>query len=256
MKVLVPVKRVQNPEVKVRLAPGGLSVDSSNVNFILNSFDEYAVEEAVRIVEKEGGEVVLVSIGLPECEETLRAGLALGGDRGWLVECSEPPDSFGVASILAAVYNEEKPDLVVAGKQSVDTDNGQAAQMLAALLGLPQAINACKVELLGKRARVSREIDGGIEVKEVPLPAVITADLRLNQPRYASLPAIMKAKRKELKKTTPAALGVELTNSVTILSFAEPPERAPGRMARSVGEFAEALAAAAKTLKRSGSQIP
>lgn len=247
---MVPVKRVQNPEVKVRLCPGGSSIDSSNVNFILNSFDEYAVEEAVRIVEKVGGEVVLVSIGGPECEETLRAGLALGGDRGWLVECAEQPDSLGVASLLAAVYDKEKPDLVIAGKQSVDTDNGQAAQMLAALLGLPQAVSACKIEIGGGKATVEREIDGGIEVKEVSLPAVITADLRLNQPRYASLPAIMKAKRKEIKKTDPAALGVEPAKSVAVLSFVEPPRRAPGRKAGSVGEFAEALAAAAKTLNK------
>jgi electron transfer flavoprotein beta subunit len=255
MKVLVPVKRVPNPEVKVRLKPDGSGIDTSNVNFILNSFDEYAVEEAVRIVEKEGGEVVLVSIGPAECEETLRAGLALGGDRAWLIDCSELPDSLSVASLLAAVFREEKPDLVIAGKQSVDTDNGQAAQMLAALLGLPQATSASKVEVAGSRVRVSREIDGGIEVKEVSLPAVITADLRLNQPRYASLPAIMKAKRKEIRKATPASLGVEMKNSVRIISCSEPSGRAPGRKVGSAAELAEALIGESRILKKAGGAL-
>jgi electron transfer flavoprotein beta subunit len=237
MKILVPVRRVPNPDIRVRFKKDGSGIDTEGVNFRINSFDEYAIEEAVRLVEKHGGEVVLAGVGGPECEETLRAGLALGAERAWLVETSGDLDSYAVAELLAAVCREEKPDLVIAGKQSVDTDNGQAALMLAARLGLPQAAFAEKVTIEDGKARVEREIDGGIEVKEISLPCVITADLRLNQPRYASLPQIMKAKRKEVKKIAPSALGVSLKNATRILELSEPAPRKAGRKVANVDEL-------------------
>ncbi|PLX40958.1 MAG: hypothetical protein C0608_07490 [Deltaproteobacteria bacterium] len=248
MKILVPVRRVPNPDIKVRLKSDGSGVDTEGVNFLVNPFDEYAIEEAVQIVEKSGGEVVLVSIGTADCEETLRAGLALGALRGWLVETSEVLDSAAIADVLAAVYKEESPDLVITGKQSVDTDNNQAAQMLAAKLDLPQACFAFKVELGDGKATVEREIDGGLDVKEITLPAVITADLRLNQPRYAALPQIMKAKRKEVKKVSLGDLGVEAKSATKILGLSQPPARAAGQIVGSVEELVDKLVNDAKVL--------
>ncbi len=249
MKILVPVRRVPNPDVKVRLKKDGSGVETEGVNFLVNPFDEFAIEEAVRITEKDGGEVVLVSIGGPENEETLRAGLALGAHRAYLVDLGgECYESSGIAELLAGVYQQENPDLVICGKQSVDTDNNQAAQMMAARLGLPQACFAYKVELGDGKAVVQREIDGGLEVKEVSLPAVITADLRLNQPRYASLPAIMKAKKKEVKKVTPADLGVEPRNRTRVLGLSEPPARKAGQIVSSVDELVDKLVNEAKAL--------
>ena len=249
MKIMVPVRRVPNPDVKVRLKKDGSGIETEGVNFLINPFDEYAIEEAVRITEKGGGEVFLVSIGGPENEETLRAGLALGAHRAYLVDLGGGTcESSAIADILAAVFKQENPDLVIMGKQSVDTDNNQAAQMLAAKLGLPQACFAYKVELQDGKAVVQREIDGGLEVKEVELPAVITADLRLNQPRYASLPAIMKAKKKEVKKVTPADLGVEPKNRVRILGLSEPPPRKAGQKVASVDELVDKLVNEAKAL--------
>jgi electron transfer flavoprotein beta subunit len=234
--------------VKVRLKKDGTGIETEGVNFLVNSFDEFAIEEAVRITEKSGGEVFLVSIGTAANEETLRAGLALGAHRAYLVQVDETLDSSAVADILAGVFNQEKPDLVIAGKQSVDTDNNQATQMLAAKLGLPQACFAYKVELQGNKALVQREIDGGLETKEVELPAVISADLRLNQPRYASLPAIMKAKKKEVKKVTPADLGVTAKSRTRILGLSEPPPRKAGQKVASVEELVEKLLNEAKVL--------
>jgi electron transfer flavoprotein beta subunit len=248
MKIMVPVRRVPNPDVKVRLKKDGSGIETEGVNFLVNPFDEYAVEEAVRITEKSGGEVFLVTVGGAECEETLRAGLALGAARAYLVETTAKVDSPAVATVLAAVYNAEKPDLVIAGKQSVDTDNNQAAQMLAAKLGLPQACFAYKVAIDGGKAVVQREIDGGLETKEVDLPAVITADLRLNQPRYASLPAIMKAKKKEVKKVTPESLGVTVTASTRVLALTEPPPRKAGQKVASVEVLVDKLKNEAKVL--------
>ena len=249
MKIMVPIRRVPNPDVKVRLKKDGSGIETEGVNFLINPFDEYAIEEAVRITEKGGGEVFLVSIGGPENEETLRAGLALGAHRAYLVDVGgEWLDSAAIADILAAVYKQENPDLVIMGKQSVDTDNNQAAQMLAAKLGIPQACFAYKVELQDGKAVVQREIDGGLEVKEIGLPAVITADLRLNQPRYASLPAIMKAKKKEVRKVTPADLGVEPKNRTRVLSLAEPPPRKAGQKVASVEELVDKLVNEAKVL--------
>ncbi len=248
MKILVPVKRVPNPDVKVKLKADGSGIDTEGVNFLINPFDEYAIEEAVRIKEKGEGEVVLVAIGAADAEETLRAGLALGADRAWLVGVDAMPDSSGVSELLAAVAKAEEPNLIIAGKQSVDTDNNQAAQMLAARLGWPQACFAYKMELSSSTATVVREIDGGLETKEVDLPAVITADLRLNQPRYAALPQIMKAKRKEIKKTTPAELGVEGNSKTRIIGLVKPPARGAGQQVSSVDELIEKLKNEAKVL--------
>ncbi len=248
MKIMVPVRRVPNPDVKVRLKKDGTGIDTEGVNFLVNPFDEYAIEEAVRLVEKGGGEVVLVSIGTAANEETLRAGLALGATRAWLVEAGEGLDSSAVAELLAAVYKAETPDLVIAGKQSVDTDNNQAAQMLAAKINVPQACFAFKMEVADGKATVQREIDGGLETKEVALPAVITADLRLNTPRYAALPQIMKAKKKEVKKASPADLGVTVANSTKVLGLIEPPARKAGQKVPSVDDLVNKLQNEAKVL--------
>jgi electron transfer flavoprotein beta subunit len=248
MKIMVPVRRVPNPDVKVRLKKDGTGIETEGVNFLVNNFDEWAIEEAVRITEKGGGEVFLVSIGGPENEETLRAGLALGAHRAYLVTVDQPYESSVIADILAAVYKRENPNLVIAGKQSVDTDNNQAAQMLAAKLGLPQACFAYRVAIDGGKATVQREIDGGLETKEVELPCVITADLRLNTPRYASLPAIMKAKKKEVKKVTLADLGVSAKNRTRVLGLKEPPPRKAGQRVSSVDELVDKLINEAKAL--------
>ncbi|MEW6489071.1 MAG: electron transfer flavoprotein subunit beta/FixA family protein [Thermodesulfobacteriota bacterium] len=248
MKIMVPVRRVPNPDVKVRLKKDGTGIETEGVNFLVNNFDEWAIEEAVRITEKGGGEVFLVSIGGPENEETLRAGLALGAHRAYLVTVDQPYESSVIADILAAVYKLESPNLVIAGKQSVDTDNNQAAQMLAAKLGLPQACFAYRVAIDGAKATVQREIDGGLETKEVELPCVITADLRLNTPRYASLPAIMKAKKKEVKKVTLADLGVSAKNRTRVLGLKEPPPRKAGQRVSSVDELVDKLINEAKAL--------
>ncbi len=248
MKIMVPVRRVPNPDVKVRLKKDGTGIETEGINFLINNFDEWAIEEAVRITEKGGGEVFLVSIGGPENEETLRAGLALGAHRAYLVTVDQPYESSVIADILAAVYKLESPNLVIAGKQSVDTDNNQAAQMLAAKLGLPQACFAFRVAIDGGKASVQREIDGGLETKEVELPCVITADLRLNTPRYASLPAIMKAKKKEVKKVTLADLGVSAKNRTRVLGLKEPPPRKAGQRVSSVDELVEKLINEAKAL--------
>jgi electron transfer flavoprotein beta subunit len=248
MKILVPVRRVPNPDVKVRLKSDGSGIDTEGVNFLVNPFDEFAIEEAVQIVEKSEGEVVLVSIGGAECEETLRAGLALGGNRAILVECTDAIDSFAVSDMLAAVAKDENPDLIIAGKQSVDTDNNQATQMLAAKLGLPQACFAYSIEINDGKALVEREIDGGLEVKEIELPAVISADLRLNTPRYAALPQIMKAKRKELKKVSPADLGIEVKSATRLVGLTEPEARAAGQIVASVDELVDKLQNEAKVL--------
>ena len=248
MKIMVPIRRVPNPDVKVRLKKDGTGIETEGVNFLINPFDEYAIERAVRIVEKGGGEVFLVTVGGPECEETLRAGLALGANRSYLVLADQLLESSAVADVLAAVYKKENPDLVISGKQSVDTDNNQAAQMLAAKLGIPQACFAFQVELKDGKAVVQREIDGGLETKEVGLPCLITADLRLNEVRYASLPAIMKAKKKEVKKVTFGDLGVTPQNRARVLGLAPPPPRKAGRKVASVEELVDKLVNEAKVI--------
>jgi len=229
MKVLVPVKRVIDYNVKARVKPDGSGVDLANVKMSMNPFCEIAVEEAVRLKEKGVvSEVVAVSIGVTQAQETLRTALAMGADRAILVQSDTDLQPLAVAKVLAAVVAEEKPDLVVMGKQAIDGDNNAVGQMLAALLGWPQATFASKLEVAGGSAKVTREVDGGLQTIEVTLPAVITADLRLNEPRYASLPNIMKAKKKELAVKAVADYGVDTAPRLTVLKVAEPAKRAGG----------------------------
>ncbi|MGF6960185.1 electron transfer flavoprotein subunit beta/FixA family protein [Paraburkholderia youngii] len=229
MKVLVPVKRVVDANVRVRVKADGSGADVANVKFSMNPFDEISVEEAVRL--KDAGaatEVVAVSCGVKGCQETLRTAMATGADRGILVETDVELQPLAVARILKALVDKEQPQLVMLGKQAIDDDANQVGQMLAALLDWPQATFASKVEIGDGKAVVTREIDGGLETIEVDLPAVITADLRLNTPRYASLPNIMKAKKKPLDVVKPDALGVDVAPRLETLKVAEPPKREPG----------------------------
>jgi electron transfer flavoprotein beta subunit len=249
MKILVTCKRVVDYNVKVRVKPDGSGVDTANVKMSMNPFDEIAVEEAVRLKEKGiATEVVAVSCGVGACQETLRTALALGADRAILVETDADLQPLAVAKLLAAIVAKEQPKLVVMGKQAIDDDANQAGQMLAALLGWPQATSASKVELAGDRATVKREIDGGLETIETGLPAVITADLRLNEPRYATLPNIMKAKKKPLETTTPAALGVDVTPRLATLKVVEPPKRQGGGKVADVKELVAKLRGEAKVI--------
>jgi len=229
MKVLVPVKRVVDANVRVRVKADGSTVDIANVKLSMNPFDEISVEEAVRL--KEAGlasEVVVVSCGVQACQETLRTAMATGADRGILVESDVELQPLAVAKLLKALVDKEQPQLVIVGKQAIDDDANQVGQMLAALLGWPQATFASKVIVEGGKAAVTREIDGGLETVELDLPAVITTDLRLNTPRYATLPNIMKAKKKPLDVVTPAALGVDVTPRLTTVKLAEPAKREAG----------------------------
>jgi electron transfer flavoprotein beta subunit len=229
MKVLVPVKRVVDANVRVRVKADGSAVDIANVKLSMNPFDEISVEEAVRL--KEAGvasEVVVVSCGLPGCQETLRTAMATGADRGILVETDAELQPLAVAKLLKALVDKEQPHLVMLGKQAIDDDANQVGQMLAALLGWPQATFASKVSVEAGKASVTREIDGGLETIEVDLPAVVTTDLRLNTPRYATLPNIMKAKKKPLEVVTPDALGVDITPRLSTLKLAEPAKREAG----------------------------
>jgi electron transfer flavoprotein beta subunit len=238
MKVLVPVKRVIDYNVKVRVKPDQSGVDLANVKMSMNPFDEIATEEAVRLKEKGvATEVVVVSIGAPQAQETLRTALALGADRGILIATDVDVEPLAVAKLLKAVIAEESPGLVIMGKQSIDGDNNAVGQMLAALLGWPQATFASKIEIAGDKASVTREIDGGLQTLEVDLPAVITADLRLNEPRYASLPNIMKAKKKDIAQKTPADYGVDVALSLKILKVSEPPKRSGGVKVDSAAEL-------------------
>ena len=244
MKVLVPVKRVVDYNVKIRVRPDGTGVDLSNVKMSMNPFDEISVEEAVRL--KEAGtvsEIVVVSIGPAKAEETLRTALAMGADRAVLIETEEAVEPLAVAKLLKKVAEAEQPDLVFVGKQAIDDDCNQTGQMLAALMGASQATFASKVALDGGKAQITREVDGGIQVVEVTLPAVITTDLRLNEPRYASLPNIMKAKKKPLEKKTPGNLGVDVTPRLAVLKTNEPPVRQTGIRVSSVAELVQKLKA-------------
>jgi electron transfer flavoprotein beta subunit len=229
MKLLVPVKRVLDYNVKPRVKADGSGVDLANVKMSMNPFDEIAVEEAIRLKEKGvATEVVVVSIGEPKAQDTLRTALAMGADRAILITSDVRPEPLGVAKLLAKVVEEEQPQLVILGKQAIDDDNNQTGQMLAALLGWGQGTFASKVEVEGDTAHVTREVDGGLETVALPLPAIVTTDLRLNEPRYASLPNIMKAKSKPLAQKTPADYGVDLTPRITILKVEEPAKRAAG----------------------------
>ena len=229
MKVLVPVKRVVDYNVKVRVKSDQTGVDIANVKMSMNPFDEIAVEEAVRLKEKGvATEIIAVSCGVPQCQETLRTAMAIGADRGILVETDVELQPLAVAKLLKALVDKEKPDLVIVGKQAIDDDANQTGQMLAALADLPQGTFASKVELADGRAQVTREVDGGLETISITLPAVITADLRLNEPRYVTLPNIMKAKKKPMEIVKPADLGVEIKPHLKTLKVTEPPKRSAG----------------------------
>ena len=249
MKILVPIKRVVDYNVKVRVKPDGTGVDTANVKMSMNPFDEIAVEEAVRLKEKgTATEVVAVSCGTAACQETLRTALALGADRAILVETDADLQPLAVAKLLRAVAAEEKPDLVIVGKQAIDDDANQTGQMLAALLDWPQATFASKVEIAGGVATVKREVDGGLETVQMKLPAVVTTDLRLNEPRYATLPNIMKAKKKPLAMTTPATLGVDASPRLVTLKVVEPAKRKGGGKVADVKELVAKLRNEAKVI--------
>ncbi|RVU32427.1 MULTISPECIES: electron transfer flavoprotein subunit beta/FixA family protein [Neptunomonas] len=249
MKVLVTVKRVIDYNVKVRVKSDNSDVDLSNVKMAMNPFCEIAVEEAVRL--KEAGvatEVVAVSLGAKNCQEQLRTALALGADRAIHVESDEVLESLTVAKLLKKVVEEEQPDLIVMGKQAIDTDNNQTGQMLAALTGYGQGTFASEVKVEGGKAQVTREVDGGLQTVELALPAIVTTDLRLNEPRYASLPNIMKAKKKPLDVKTPADLGVEVTSHTKVLKVTPPAERQAGIKVASVEELVDKLKNEAKVI--------
>jgi electron transfer flavoprotein beta subunit len=229
MKVLVPVKRVVDYNVKVRVKSDGTGVDIANVKMSMNPFDEIAVEEAVRLKEKGvATEIIAVSCGVTQCQETLRTAMAIGADRGILVECADELQPLAVAKLLKALVDKEQPQIIIVGKQAIDDDCNQTGQMLAALAGLPQGTFASKIEVEGGALLVTREIDGGLEKLKLKLPAVITADLRLNEPRYVTLPNIMKAKKKPLEVLKPSDLGVDVTPRIKTLKVSEPPKRGVG----------------------------
>ena len=249
MKVLVPVKRVVDANVKVRVRADGGGIDLANVKMAVNPFCEIAIEEAVRL--KEAGtaeEVVAVAIGEQSCQEQLRTCLALGADRAILIEAPADLEPLAVAKLLKAVYDQEQPGIVILGKQSIDGDNSQTGPMFAALAGLPQGTFASKLAIDGDRAEVVREVDGGLQTVVLKMPIVVTTDLRLNEPRYASLPNIMKAKRKPLDATTPEALSVDVGRRTTVLNVAPPPERQAGVKVADADELVDKLRNEAKVV--------
>ena len=238
MKVLVTVKRVIDSNVKARVKPDQTGVDLANVKMSMNPFDEIAVEEAVRMKEKGlATEVVAVSIGVAQAQETIRTALAMGADRGILVQTDSDPEPLAVAKLLKAVVAEENPELVLMGKQAIDGDNNATGQMLAALLEWPQATFASKVDIAGGKATVTREVDGGLQTLEVQLPAVVTVDLRLNEPRYASLPNIMKAKKKEIAVKAAGDYGVDVAPRLKVVKVSEPAKRQAGIKVESAADL-------------------
>ncbi len=242
MKILVPVKRVIDSNVKVRVKSDGGGVDLANVKMAMNPFDEIAVEEAVRIKERgEAEEVIAISIGGAKAQDTLRTALAMGADRAILVKTDAIVEPLSVAKILKSVVEKESPDLVIMGKQAIDDDCNQTGQMLAGLLGWPQGTFASKIEFAGDKVKVTREVDGGLETLTLSRPAVITTDLRLNEPRYASLPNIMKAKKKPIDETTAETLGVEIKPRLKIISVGEPKGRQAGVILDSAADLVEKL---------------
>lgn len=249
MKILVPIKRVVDYNVKVRVKSDNTDVDLSNLKMSINPFCEIAVEEAVRL--KEAGvasEVIAVSIGEKACQEQIRTALALGADRGIQIDTDAQPQPLAIAKMLAKVVDAEQPQIVLMGKQTIDGDNNQTGQMLAALTNMPQGTFASEVKVDGDKVEVTREVDGGLVTVALNLPAVITTDLRLNEPRYASLPNIMKAKRKPIAVQTPEELGVEISNSLDVLKVEEPAARSAGVMVESVDELIEKLRTTAKVI--------
>ncbi len=249
MKVIVPVKRVVDYNVKVRVKNDGTGVDIANVKMSMNPFDEIAVEEAVRLKEKGAAtEVIAVSCGVAQCQETLRTAMAIGADRAILVETDVELQPLAVAKLLKALVDKEQPGLVILGKQAIDDDANQTGQMLAALADLPQATFASKVEVAGDKAKVTREVDGGLETLEVTLPAVVTTDLRLNEPRYGTLPNIMKAKKKPLETVKPEDLGVAVSPRLKTLKVAEPAKRGAGVKVPDVAALVDKLKNEAKVI--------
>jgi len=249
MKVLVPVKRVVDYNVKVRVKSDNSGVDIANVKMSMNPFDEIAVEEAVRLKEKGVvTEVIAVSCGVTQCQETLRTAMAIGADRAILVETAEELQPLAVAKLLKALVDKEQPQLIILGKQAIDDDCNQTGQMLAALADLPQATFASKVEVADGKAHVTREVDGGLETLKLSLPAVVTTDLRLNEPRYVTLPNIMKAKKKPLETVKPADLGVDVAPRIKTLSVAEPAKRSAGIKVPDVATLVAKLKTEAKVI--------
>ena len=249
MKILVPVKRVVDYNVKIRVKADKTGVELANVKMSMNPFDEIAVEEALRL--KEAGkaeEVIAVSIGPAQAQETIRTALAMGADRGILVKTDDTPEPLGVAKILKAIADQEQPGLIILGKQAIDDDAGQTGQMLAALLGWSQATNASKVTVAGGSVEVEREIDGGLETVVLTLPSVITSDLRMNTPRYATLPNIMKAKKKPLDIVAASSLDVDLRSRLKVLLVSEPPQRKAGVVVPDVKALVEKLRNEAKVI--------
>ena len=250
MKILVPIKRVVDFNVKVRVKSDGTGVETANVKMSMNPFDEIAVEEAVRL--KEAGvaaEIVVVSIGPTQCQETLRTALAIGADRAILVETGVETQPLGVAKALRKLAEKEAPGLIILGKQAIDDDSNQTGQMLAALLNWPQATFASKVKVAGQEAEVTREVDGGLETIAIKLPAIVTTDLRLNEPRYVTLPNIMKAKKKTLEMVKPEDLGVDLAPRLKTLKVQEPPKRKAGAQVKTVEELVSKLKNEARVIQ-------
>ena len=246
MKILVPVKRVIDYNVKVRVKPDASGVDLMNVKMSMNPFDEIAVEEAIRIKESgKAEEIIAVSIGVEKCQETLRTALAMGADRAILIKASDDVhtdiEPLAVAKLLKAICDKESPEMVICGKQAIDNDMNATAQMLSAMLGWSQATFASEIELSDNSARVTREVDGGLQTIEVTLPSIISVDLRLNEPRYASLPNIMKAKKKNLDILTPDDLGVDISPRLTIIKTEEPQEREAGVILNDINQLAEKI---------------
>ncbi len=249
MKILVPVKRVVDYNVKVRVKADGSGVETAGVKMSMNPFDEIAIEEAVRLKEKGiATEIVAISAGVAQCAETIRTALAMGADRGILIETDVALEPIAVAKMLAAIAAKEQPGLIILGKQAIDDDMSATGQMLAALLGWPQGTFASKVEIADDRIAVTREIDGGLETVSLALPAIVTTDLRLNEPRYASLPNIMKARKKPIETIKPADLGVDPTPRLTVLKVVEPAKRVAGQKVASVAELVMKLKTEAKVI--------
>ena len=249
MKILVPVKRVVDYNVKIRVKPDESGVETANVKMSMNPFDEISVEEAVRLKESgTANEVVIVSVGPQQSQETIRTALAMGADRGVLVQTDEAVEPLAIAKLLKTVVEKEKPNVVIAGKQAIDDDSNQVGQLLAAMLGWSQATNASKIQLGETETEVVREIDGGLETVKVKMPAVITVDLRLNEPRYASLPNIMKAKKKPIDVMTPDDLEVDITPRLKTLKVTEPPSRDGGEILENIDALIEKLKNEAKVI--------
>ena len=249
MKVLVAVKRVIDYNVKIRVKSDNTGIETANVKMSMNPFDEIAVEEAIRL--KEAGmasEIIVASIGVGQSRETIRTGLAMGADRGVLVETDIEVEPLGVAKILKAIVDKEKPGLIILGKQAIDDDSNQTGQMLAALLGWSQGTFGSKLTIAGNKAEVLREVDGGLETVALDMPAVITVDLRMNEPRYATLPNIMKAKKKLVEELTPSDFGVDVTPRMTTLKVTEPPTRLAGVIVEDVAQLVDKLKNEAKVI--------